>query len=152
MNAQLEQQIQADFPFMKLNKIDGEENLYRRWGCDCDDGWYNLIHDMCQAIADRYAEEGLPIDLIPTQLKEKFATLRFYYSFETLVPILGKRGELGFVTCFRVHGAGDVSLPIKLAEAGHAGDAGENVCFLSGKGFVGPVGVGQMRPGGGGEV
>ena len=82
MNAQLEQQIQADFPFMKLNKIDGEENLYRRWGCDCDDGWYNLIHDMCQAIADRYAEEGLPIDLIPTQLKEKFATLRFYYSFE----------------------------------------------------------------------
>ena len=53
MNAQLEQQIQADFPFMKLNKIDGEENLYRRWGCDCDDGWYNLIHDMCQAIADR---------------------------------------------------------------------------------------------------
>lgn len=68
MNAQLEQQIQADFPFMKLNKIDGEENLYRRWGCDCDDGWYNLIHDMCQAIADRYAEEGLPIDLIPTQL------------------------------------------------------------------------------------
>ena len=82
MNAQLEQQIQADFPFMKLNKIDGEENLYRRWGCDCDDGWYNLIHDMCQAITDRYAEEGLPIDLIPTQLKEKFATLRFYYSFE----------------------------------------------------------------------
>ena len=37
---------------------------------------------MCQAITDRYAEEGLPIDLIPTQLKEKFATLRFYYSFE----------------------------------------------------------------------
>ena len=82
MNEQLEQQIQADFPFMKVNKIDGEENLYRRWGCDCDDGWYDLIHDMCQAITDRYVEEGLPIDLIPTQLKEKFATLRFYYSFE----------------------------------------------------------------------
>lgn len=82
MNEQLERQIQADFPFMKMNKIDGEENLYRRWGCDCDDGWYELIHDMCQAITDRYAKEGLPIDLIPTQLKEKFATLRFYYSFE----------------------------------------------------------------------
>ena len=58
MNEQLEQQIQADFPFMKMNKIDGEENLYRRWGCDCDDGWYELIHDMCQAITDRYAKEG----------------------------------------------------------------------------------------------
>lgn len=64
MNEQLERQIQADFPFMKMNKIDGEENLYRRWGCDCDDGWYELIHDMCQAITDRYAKEGLPIDLI----------------------------------------------------------------------------------------
>ena len=54
MNEQLERQIQADFPFMKTNKIDGEENLYRRWGCDCDDGWYDLIHDMCQAITDRH--------------------------------------------------------------------------------------------------
>ena len=76
MNEQLERQIQADFPFMKMNKIDGEENLYRRWGCDCDDGWYELIHDMCQAITDRYAKEGLPIDLIPTQSKENLTYLR----------------------------------------------------------------------------
>lgn len=60
MNEQLERQIQADFPFMKMNKIDGEENLYRRWGCDCDDGWYELIHDMCQAITDRYAVSVKP--------------------------------------------------------------------------------------------
>ena len=82
MNEKLEQQLQADFPFMVTNKVDGEENLYRRYGCDCDDGWYGLIHDMCQAISKRYAEDGLPVDLIPTQLKEKYATLRFYYTFE----------------------------------------------------------------------
>lgn len=82
MNEKLEQQLQADFPFMVTNKVDGEENLYRRYGCDCDDGWYSLIHDMCQAISKRYAEDGLPVNLIPTQLKEKYATLRFYYTFE----------------------------------------------------------------------
>lgn len=82
MNEKLEQKLQADFPFMVTNKVDGEENLYRCYGCDCDDGWYGLIHDMCQAISKRYAEDGLPVDLIPTQLKEKYATLRFYYTFE----------------------------------------------------------------------
>lgn len=60
MNEKLEQQLQADFPFMATNKADGEENLYRRYGCDCDDGWYGLIHDMCQAISKRYAEDSLP--------------------------------------------------------------------------------------------
>lgn len=38
MNEKLEQQLQADFPFMVTNKVDGEENLYRCYGCDCDDG------------------------------------------------------------------------------------------------------------------
>lgn len=81
MRADLELKLQNDFPFMKLNRIDRETNTYRRYGCECSDGWYNLIHDMCQSITDRYAAEGKAVDLIPMQIKEKFAALRFYYSF-----------------------------------------------------------------------
>lgn len=86
MKEQVEQQLQADFPFMKQDKNQGEQNTYRRWGCECSSGWYALIHDMCQAIADRYAAEGIPVDLVPLQVKEKFAALRFYYSFENEAP------------------------------------------------------------------
>lgn len=82
MKEQLEQQLQAEFPFMKQNRVEEERNTYRRWGCQCSAGWYDLINDMCQAITARFAVEEMPIDLVPLQLKEKFAALRFYYSFE----------------------------------------------------------------------
>jgi len=82
MKEELELQLQNDFPFMKQNRVEKEHNTYRRWGCECGDGWNKLIHDLCQAIDDRYAVAGVPIDIVPQQLKEKFATLRFYYAFE----------------------------------------------------------------------
>lgn len=82
MKDEFELQLQKDFPFMKQSKVESEQSIYRRWGCECSGGWYHLIHNMCQDITDRYKEAGVDVDLIPEQLKEKFATLRFYYSFE----------------------------------------------------------------------
>lgn len=82
MREDLELKLQEDFPFMKQNKVDVERNIYRRWGCECSRGWYQLIHDLCQAITDRYAEDKVPVDIVIEQIKEKFASLRFYYSFE----------------------------------------------------------------------
>ena len=82
MKEQLEQQLQADFPFMKQNRIEGEQNIYRRFGCECSAGWYGLIHDMCQAIANRYVLEKVPVDFVPLQIKEKFSVLRIYFAYE----------------------------------------------------------------------
>ncbi len=82
MKCELELMLQRDFPFMKQNNVDEEKNLYRRFGCDCGDGWYELLSDCCRQISDRYAKEGVPVDFVPTQIKEKFGTLRFYYSYE----------------------------------------------------------------------
>lgn len=82
MKEELELQLEQDFPFMKRNKGKDEENLYKRWGCECSGGWYQLLHDLCQEITDRYAQENMPIDIVIDQVKEKFGTLRFYYSFE----------------------------------------------------------------------
>lgn len=82
MKAEMELKLQEDFPFMKQNRIEGEKNIYKKWGCECSNGWYQLIYDLCQAITDRYAKEDVPIDIVPEQIKEKFASLRFYYSFK----------------------------------------------------------------------
>ena len=81
MREELENQLQNDFSFMWQTNEKGQD-LYRRWGCECSDGWYGIIHDACQAIAEAYEEAGIPVDFVPAQIKEKFGTLRFYYGFE----------------------------------------------------------------------
>lgn len=81
MRDELDMQLQNDFPFMWQKHEEGQ-NLYRRWGCECSGGWYGIIHDACQAIADAYAEAGISVDFVPAQIKEKFGTLRFYYGYE----------------------------------------------------------------------
>lgn len=82
MREELELKLQEDFPFMQQNRVESEHNIYRKWGLECSSGWYQLIHDLCQEIADRYAEDEASIDIVIQQVKEKFASLRFYYSYE----------------------------------------------------------------------
>ena len=67
MKEELEQQLEHDFPFMQKSRVKEERNTYKIFGCECGDGWYGLIHELCQSITDRYVkEEILPenIDLI----------------------------------------------------------------------------------------
>lgn len=82
MKEEWELKLQKDFPFMKQNDSNDERNIYRRWGCECSGGWYNLLHDCCQEITDRYEDAGVSIDFVPAQIKEKFGTLRFYFGYK----------------------------------------------------------------------
>lgn len=87
MKEELELTLGEAFPFMQRDRnVDMKErkkckNAYQAWGCECSDGWYPLIYELCREISDRYAEEGVPADLIVLQVKEKWAGLRFYYSY-----------------------------------------------------------------------
>lgn len=82
MRNELEKQLETDFPFMQRDPENGERNTYKQWGCECGDGWYELLRELCQSITDRYGQDGKEPDLIVLQVKEKFAGLRFYYSYE----------------------------------------------------------------------
>jgi hypothetical protein len=86
MREDLELILQEGFSFMKrdmtINDRNQIHNIYQAWGCECAGGWYQLLYDLCQAITDRYAQDGIPVDIVLKQIKEKFASLRFYYSFE----------------------------------------------------------------------
>ncbi|MNI12521.1 hypothetical protein D3C73_657060 [compost metagenome] len=85
MNEALELQLQEDFPFMKRNISEHERNTtYQKWGCEVSgDGWYPLLHALCQAITDRYLEDNMPVEeIIIVQIKQKYGALKFYYSFE----------------------------------------------------------------------
>ncbi len=86
MRVELEEKLVKEFPFLEENSEQLEEdkinNLYLAFGCECDDGWYELLKEMFQEVVNRYEAAGLPVDLEVLQIKEKFAELRVYYSFK----------------------------------------------------------------------
>lgn len=81
MKDELEQQLERDFPFMKRDR-NGEENLYQKLGCECDNGWFDLIHELCQKISDRFERDGKEPDILIEEIKEKYGTLRVEYSHD----------------------------------------------------------------------
>lgn len=63
------------------SKIDFDGKLARLgYGFECGDGWFNLIHDLCEKIHHL----SIIHDVHPyvRQVKEKFGTLSFYYGLE----------------------------------------------------------------------
>ncbi len=79
-----QEKIQKEFPFMQQypDREDSVDlSIYQRYGFECSGGWYELIRECCRKITGKYEESGRPIDFIPEQIKEKFGTLRFYYSY-----------------------------------------------------------------------
>ncbi len=69
MKDEFELKLQEGYPFMKQNRVNGERNSYRRFGCECSSGWYNLIHNLCQEITEKYAEY-IEYDLIVDQFNK----------------------------------------------------------------------------------
>ena len=96
--------LAKDFPFMRAeadaNKAGRINDLYATFGCECGDGWYKLLHDLCTEITQAYIEQGLEPDVKIGQIKEKYGTLRFYYSSSiNLDAIVDKYEELSAITC-----------------------------------------------------
>ncbi len=89
MQQELEEKLAKDFPFMeKKPTLEEQEaegkiyDLYGAFGCDCDNGWYELLHDLCAEITELYKRYDQPVDIVMDQVKEKYGTLRFYYHHE----------------------------------------------------------------------
>lgn len=80
-------------------------NLYRQhklpitqscmgWGFSCGDGWYDLIYELSKKLEAKGNVEA-------TQVKEKYGTLRFYYSGgdEETDSLIKEAEEKSAVTC-----------------------------------------------------
>lgn len=84
MNIKLQQKLFKKFPkIFKQRKLSIRESCMP-WGCECGDGWYNLIYSLCENIQSyidsnkKFNSEITQIEF--TQLKEKYGTLRIYSS------------------------------------------------------------------------
>lgn len=85
MREELQLQIAEKFDFMKRKPLKNPkivDDLYGAFGIDTGDGWYQLIYDLCEEIAETFNKAGKPVNIVMDQVKEKWGTLRFYYHFE----------------------------------------------------------------------
>lgn len=78
MSPELEKKLADDFPVLFRGRSKPLTESLMRFGCEHDDGWFNIIYCLCEAI--NYHLKNSELDFEFTQIKEKFGTLRVYCS------------------------------------------------------------------------
>lgn len=79
MNVELETRLSELYPSLfRGQDLPVTENLMS-FGCECSDGWFNIINAACSAIA-AHEEHAGRTEFLFTQIKEKYGTLRMYYN------------------------------------------------------------------------
>lgn len=102
MNDKLEKRLMKLFPFMAQRSVWDGERENRPVYCQCGDGWYPLIYELCFDIQTLYnREEKDSSNLIVEEVKEKYGGLRFYVSgyIDGVLEIIDKYEALSLETC-----------------------------------------------------
>lgn len=98
MKRELEDKLKEDFPtiFCDMHSSTPMQSCMA-CGVEAADGWYDLIHDLCEKIMALDPPEGFKAD----QVKEKFGGLRFYYSHGTkeIGKLVGEAETESYKTC-----------------------------------------------------
>lgn len=101
MSPDLENKLISDFPslFRGANKPLTESLM--KFGCEHDDGWFNIIYCMCKSINDHIKNKKELVDYEFTQIKEKFGTLRVYDagSDDFIEGVIAMAENLSAFTC-----------------------------------------------------
>ena len=84
MRKELDEELCRKYPQIFCNRHAPMTQTAMCWGFDCGDGWYNIIDAVCAMIQNHERTNKLNNVVMPpviaTQVKEKYGTLRFYYT------------------------------------------------------------------------
>jgi hypothetical protein len=84
MREDLDQQLCEKYPLIFADRNKSMQETCMCWGFEHGDGWYNIIDSLCANIQnhiDWQTKQGKTVpQVVATQVKEKFGTLRFYYN------------------------------------------------------------------------
>jgi len=71
------------------------------WGFECNDGWFNIINMLCRNIQSHLNWKQEIPQVVVTQVKEKFGSLRFYYDGgdEYVSGLVSMAEAISEVTC-----------------------------------------------------
>jgi hypothetical protein len=100
MNIELETRLTELYPSLFRGKdMLITENLMS-FGCECSDGWFNIIKSACAVISAHEKRDGRT-DFLFTQIKEKYGTLRIYSegADEFVIGVIAMAEDMSAVTC-----------------------------------------------------
>jgi hypothetical protein len=84
MKQELDELLCQRYPKMMVNRNSPMQETCMCWGFDCGDGWFNILNQLMGSIQhhlDWKNKNDLVVEQVTLdQVKEKFGTLRFYYS------------------------------------------------------------------------
>jgi len=80
MREDLDKQLCEKYPELFRDRNASMEVSPMHWGFECGDGWFSLIDHLCGCIQS-YIDLNEKEQVIVSQVKEKFGTLRFYYDY-----------------------------------------------------------------------
>jgi hypothetical protein len=78
MSPGLDEKLCEAFPKIFKDRHGDMRETAMCWGFDFSDGWYGIINKLCTAIQKHLDENHHVPQVVATQAKEKFGTLRFY--------------------------------------------------------------------------
>ena len=70
------------FPILFQERKKSMQETCMCWGIECPKGWYNILDQLCTVLEFHNMEfkDKYGIAIVADQVKEKFGTLRFYYT------------------------------------------------------------------------
>lgn len=84
MRQELDEQLCKNYPKMMVNRNKPMTETCMCWGFECGDGWFNILNQLMSNIQhhiDWKNRNGVVVPQVTLdQVKEKFGTLRFYYT------------------------------------------------------------------------
>jgi len=84
MNKKLDELLCQRYPKMMVNRDKSMMVTFMCWGFECGDGWFNILDQLMGNIQHhidwKNKKEEVVAQVTLDQVKEKFGTLRFYYS------------------------------------------------------------------------
>jgi hypothetical protein len=105
MKKELDELLCQKYPLIFANRHRPMNETAMCWGFDCGDGWFNILDQLCLNI-QYYIEwknkkETVVEQVVADQVKEKFGTLRFYYSGgdEHIAGMVAMAESMSGVTC-----------------------------------------------------
>ena len=79
MKKELDEKLVNDYPKIFADRFKSCQETCMCWGFECDDGWFNLINSLCNCIQHYLNQKPEIEQVVATQVKEKYGTLRFYF-------------------------------------------------------------------------
>lgn len=84
MKQELDELLCKKYPKMMVNRDKPMQETCMCWGFDCGDGWFNILDQLMGNIQHHIDWKNKNSEVVAQvtldQVKEKFGTLRFYYS------------------------------------------------------------------------